>query len=131
MEQPVRASGAVDVMRLIGLRDPAVVATYTVETEFALLAACLRDPVILDETAAFVAPEHFLEPVCATIWMALINARIDCSVVDDDRLHQALIGLSEDEADRIVDRLRQPLVKPKRPVKFAREVARLARERAA
>lgn len=120
----------VDATRLTGGKNPSVIAAYTHEVEFALLAVCLRSPLAVDEAGLVIEAKDFLEPACARLWQLMINARIECSEVDDDRLHQALAGMDEADIHKIVHRLRHPLVKPKSITKFARDLKRLARERA-
>jgi hypothetical protein len=115
----------------VGAKHPSGIAAYTHEVEFALLAACLRTPLAVDEAGLVIDDKDFLEPACARLWLLMINARIECAEVDDDRLREALAGMDEADAERIIHRLRHPLVKPKSITKFARDLKRLARERAA
>lgn len=120
----------VDATRLGGRRnDDGIVAEYTHEIEFALLAACLRSPLAIDEAGLVIEAKHFLEPACGCLWLSIVNARMECSAIHDDRLRSALHGMDEADIDRIVDRLRNPLVIPKSITKFARDLKRLARSR--
>lgn len=115
----------------LGADRMALKAAYTHEVEFALLAACLRSPLAVDEAGQVIDAHDFLEPACGRLWSLIILARIECSTVDDDRLRQALADLDEADIERIVDRLRHPLVKPNLVLKFAKDVRRLAAERRA
>lgn len=122
-------SGLPDATRLLGAKHPAIVAEYTHELEFALLAACLRSPLAVDEAGLVIEAKHFFEPACARLWLSMVTARIECSEVDDDRLHLALNGMDEGDIEKIIARLRNPLVKPKSISKFARDIRRLAEDR--
>lgn len=122
----------VEATRLIGARDPAVVTAYTHEVEMALLAACLRSASAFDEASvAGLLGEHFLDPACGRLWEVLLSARIEGSEVSDHMLYGLVRDDDADVAGRFVDRLRHPLVRPRSVTKFARDVKRLARERAA
>jgi hypothetical protein len=127
---------APDATRLMGGgagRDRAVIiAEYTHELEMALLAACLRTPVGIDEVSAVISSKDFQEPAFGRLWGSMITARIECSIITDDMLRVTLAGLDDGlKIEPIIHRLRHPLVKPKSLTKFARDVKRLALERSA
>jgi len=107
---------------------------FELELEIAMIGACVADPEVIDQIAAIIEPDDFLEPINARLFDVLLGRRLDGGRVDaaliSDVVSDALLdGEGSEFVERYVENILRPRIKPKFPRAFAVKLRAKSKER--